>query len=449
MFQQKTKTRKTFGIFIAGIALTLLVSLSITPTALAGEFIEGQPDANLAAGQVVEDDLFIAGENVSVAGTVEGDLFAVGETIEISGNVSGNVIAAGQSILVSGSIDGALMVGGYQLVLQDGAEVSRNVYFGGFSLETESGSLVDRSIYAGGYQLIHQGEVGRDITAGLGALDVSGPVGGDLAVEVGEPSDSTFMPFTFMYPGAPEIRVLETGHTVDEGSVGGEVDINVVPVDTDIDTEIRIEPGYFIAQAIRRRIGEFIALMLVGLLAIWLAKGTLLKAVEEVKHNAGKDTLWGLLVYVLYIPVVFIVFLLFAFVCLVIGLLTLGTLAGEVISISSLVFFGGLTLFGLLTTLGTKIVIGYLVGRWVLEKLSSLSFVNYGHHAAALALGIFLYEVLRAIPVFGWLVMIVVAVIGMGAFFVLVKDALSKKPGTTVDALDLPESADVPEVPAE
>ena len=51
MFHQKNITRKTFGIFIAGIALVLLVSLSITPTALAGEFIEGQPDATLAAGQ--------------------------------------------------------------------------------------------------------------------------------------------------------------------------------------------------------------------------------------------------------------------------------------------------------------------------------------------------------------------------------------------------------------
>ena len=46
----------------------------------------------------------------------------------------------------------------------------------------------------------------------------------------------------------------------------------------------------------RRRTGEFLGLLLVGALALWLMKDRLLKAVAEVRSNAAVDGLWGLLI---------------------------------------------------------------------------------------------------------------------------------------------------------
>ena len=94
------------------------------------------------------------------------------------------------------------------------------------------------------------------------------------------------------------------------------------------------------------------------------------------------------------------------------------------ITISGFSFFGATALFGMLAGLATKVVIGYLVGRWLLDKASNLSYENYWHHVAALAVGVFLYEMLRAIPVAGFLIMLVVVVIGTGAFFVLIKGTM-------------------------
>jgi len=410
------------------IALTLLLALTITPAAHAGEYIEGQPDAVLEEGETVKDDLFIGGNDVLVAGTVEGDLFAGGTNVVISGDVYGNVFAAGNTVTVSGTIDGALMIAGYDLTLEDGASIGRNVYFGGFSFQTMGSSLVERSIYGGGYQMILGGSVARDITAGLGALKMTGPVGGDVNIEVGEPTTETDQMFNYWTNGMPYVKVLDPGYEVDESMVEGDLNIKVTPVETNVNVpEITIDPAYLALQSMRRRAGEFVALLLVGMLALWLMKGTLLKAVDEVKSNAGMDTVWGLVVYLLYIPVVFILFLLLVLLTIMVSILTLGSLTGEMITISGFSFFGFTALFGMLAGLATKVVVGYLVGRWLLSKTSKLSYESYWHHVGALALGVFLYEVFRAIPIAGFFMMLVVVVIGTGALFVLLKNALTKK----------------------
>jgi hypothetical protein len=428
MKTQKHNWKKASRLLMV-FAFTLLLAFTITPAAHAGEYIEGNPDAILEEDEVVGDDLFIGGNNVLVAGVVEGDLFAGGQNVIISGEVYGNVFAAGNAVTVSGQIDGALFIAGFALTLEDSAAIGRNVYVGGFSLDAQPESLIGRSVYGGAYQMLLNGTIERDVTAGLAALEVGGPVGGDLRVEVGEPDSNVNVYMPYWSPGMPSVTILNPGYTVDEALVEGEVDITVTPIDTTVEVDapkINIDPSFFIFQHLRRRAGEFIALMLVGALGLWLMKGTLMNAVAEVKKNAGMDTVWGLLVYILYVPVVMVLFFVLLMVTILISLLTLGNLTGELIAVSSLSFAGILTLFGILTGLATKIVIGYLVGRWLLDKMSKLSYESYWHHFAALALGVFLYEVLRAIPLFGFFVMLVVVVIGTGALLVLIKNRFQK-----------------------
>ncbi|MBN2045746.1 MAG: polymer-forming cytoskeletal protein [Anaerolineales bacterium] len=430
----KPTQNKITAVFLSALTLAVVMAISFTPAVHAGEFIEGGPDATVEEGEVIEDDLFIGGDDVLVAGVVKGDLFAAGQNVVISGEIYGNVYAAGQSVTISGMVEGSVMLGGYSLVLEDSAEIGRNVYFGGFSLEAEPESTIGRSLYGGGYQLVLAGEVVRDVTAGLGALQVTGPVGGDIKARVGEATDNSTYMFHYWSTDLPSVEILDTGANVDESQVAGEVDITITPVDTDLDeiepTDFQISPAYLALQHMRRRTGEFIALLLVGGLLLWLMKDMLMKAVAEVRQHAGVDTLWGLLVYFLVFPVFFTLFIFLVMLTIAISLLTFGSLTGEIMAVSSLVFFGSTTLFGLLTSVVTKIIVGYLVGRWLLEKLTKLSFDGYWHHFAALASGVFLYELLRAIPFLGGLVAAAVILIGTGALFVLIKNAVQKKSGS-------------------
>jgi hypothetical protein len=409
------------------LLLTVMFSLVVTTPAAAGTYVEGDPDATIEEGQVVADDLFIGGDDVLIAGVVEGDLFAAGENIVISGEVQGNVFAAGQTVTVSGEIDGALMLAGYELTLEDGADIGRNVYFGGFSLSASSESVIGRSIYGGGYQLILDGEVVRDVTAGLAALEINGPVGGDVTVDIGEPTDDSTPMFEYWMPGMPSVDLIDPGYQIDEDMVEGVVDVEVTPIDTDVEApDVEVNPAWLLAQWMRRRAGEFIALMLVGALIFWLGRDLFLKAHAEVQSNGGMDILWGLLVYFLYIPVLVLLFIVLLTLVLTLGFLTLGSLFGEMAALSTLTFFGVTTLFGIVTGLVAKVLVGYLVGRWLLSKMTKMSYESFWHHFAALALGVFLFEILVAIPVFGWFVKAVVVLIGTGAIFVLVRNALTK-----------------------
>ncbi len=432
-------TQKKFGvILITALSLALVLAGSFTPAAHAGEFIEGGPDATVEEGEVIEDDLFIGGQDVLVAGVVEGDLFAAGQDVVISGEVYGNVYAMGQTVTISGMVEGSVMLGGYSLVLEDGAEIGRNVYFGGFSLEAEPESAIGRSIYGGGYQLILAGEVVRDVTAGLGALQVTGPVGGDLNAEVGEATSDTDM-FNYWNIDMPPVEIIDSGADVDESQVAGTVDITITPVETNLDEydspHVTVDPAYFALQRLRHRAGEFVALLLVGALLLWLMKDLLMKAVSEVRQHAGVDSLWGLLIVFVAFPVFATLFLFLLMLVISISLLTLGSLTGQMISISTLIFMASTTFFGLVIWVVSKIVVAYLVGRWLLEKLTSLSFEGYWHHFAALASGVFLYEVLRAIPFLGGFVAAAAILVGTGAIFVLVKNALQKKSGATAEAV--------------
>ncbi|MEN8240718.1 MAG: hypothetical protein ABFS17_02260, partial [Chloroflexota bacterium] len=71
------KAFKAFSIF----TLLLILTLSFSSIAFAGIAIEGDPDYTIAEDRVIEDDVFLGGRNILVAGTIKGDLFVSGETV--------------------------------------------------------------------------------------------------------------------------------------------------------------------------------------------------------------------------------------------------------------------------------------------------------------------------------------------------------------------------------
>jgi cytoskeletal protein CcmA (bactofilin family) len=423
------KAAKAFGVF----ALMIVLVFSFSSVAFAGIEIEGDPDVTIEADRIIKDDVFVSGRDILVEGTIEGDLFASGETVTITGVVEGNVFAAAAAVYISGTIDGTTAVAAYTAYIQEGAVLTRNIYFGGFNLELEENSLVERSIYAGSYQVQIGGKVDRNVIAGSAAFVVDGHIAGDAYLEVGDPDSRIPTIHIDESYDQYEVDTLRPGLYVEEGSIGGDLDYRYSYMETDLDINFSFDEtvsdtfAFFFAQRFRRLGGEFVAILLLGALALYFAKDHIFNAVEEIKTNAVADTFWGLLVFLLYIPVVIV--LIFVLIALVIlgSMLTLGAFTGELLAIGGLVFAGLQTAFGLLVSYGTKIVFSYLIGRWILDKGSQLSFESFWNHFAALALGAFLFEVIRIVPVLGWLVMAIFTVIGIGAFFVLVRNRLTRK----------------------
>jgi cytoskeletal protein CcmA (bactofilin family) len=428
-FKRRTAV-KLFGL----LAIVLVFSLAFSAPVFAGTEIEGDPDVTIGADEVIDDDVFVGGRHVLVEGTINGDLFASGETVTITGTVEGNLIATGAVVTISGTVDGTALLGCYSAEIQPGAVITRSVYFGGFNLEIQPEAMVERSIYAGGYQVQIGGQVDRGVVAGVGAFAADGTIGGDVLLDVGDP-DSQFPDIQFGEPfDRYEVEMLAPGLYIEDDAIGGELDYRYSQMDVNVNTDIDVEQftddvvSFFVTDRLRHRTGEFVTLLLLGAALLYFGMGWLSKAVDEVKANSLRDTGVGLAIFVLFLPAILILGLALVAVVVLGSFLTFGTFTGTLMSLGWLSFSGLMAVFGLLVSYGTKIVLGYLVGRWILEKTSENGFENYWRHFAALALGVFIYEVLRAVPVFGWLLAVIVIVIGTGAIFFVLRDKFRKAP---------------------
>jgi cytoskeletal protein CcmA (bactofilin family) len=121
------------------LAGLLLVALFAVPTVRAFEG-RGGDVVIIAAGDVIEDDLYVAAGEFTLDGTVKGDLVVVGSTVTINGTVEGDLTAAGQSVIVNGSVEDDARIAGFALTVQ--GDVSDDVIAAGFSLEGREGSSV-------------------------------------------------------------------------------------------------------------------------------------------------------------------------------------------------------------------------------------------------------------------------------------------------------------------
>src|SRR4030065_1178885 len=80
------------------LLVTMLLTLSAVPV-LAFDARSGDT-VTIDSGEVVDDDLYLAGSNIIIDGTVNGDVFAVGQTVAINGKVNGAVTLAAQSVII-------------------------------------------------------------------------------------------------------------------------------------------------------------------------------------------------------------------------------------------------------------------------------------------------------------------------------------------------------------
>lgn len=427
---------KTWLILGSVLALALFAALGSYQTARAVEIIKGD---TIPAGETIDDDVLISGNNVVVDGTVNGDLFAFGSTVTINGMVKGSLFAVGQTIVVNGSVDGSLYAGSSSMSLGEAASIGRNLFYGGFSLTNSSGSKVGRDFLMGGYQAILSGEVGRDLRAGLGALELNGKVGRDVEVAISESGRGfTGAPPMFLPPGAPSminpgIRVgkgaeiggvlkytspNEQQNTIAVAPVGGVVYQTPQPSQAPQQPP-RVSPALSLGRWILARLRDFVTLLVLGGLAVWLIPAILGRWAERVQATPLPAAGWGLVAIILGYAGAALVALMIISLGIFLGVITLGGLARSVFGIGfsslGLVF----TIFTLFVSYGSKLVVSYLAGKLILARLAPQSAEQ---RFLPLLVGVVVYVLLRSIPFLGWLIGLLVTLLGLGAIWLVFRD---------------------------
>src|SRR5918997_4326913 len=419
---------KAFGVvsrrvllFLIGLLVVLAVLLLVSPV-WAVESRSGN-EVVIGPNEVIEDDLYVTANEVVVEGTVEGDLIAFGNSIAVDGTVEGDLISAGQSVEIGGTVEDDARIAGQTLVLGEGGEVEDDLIAAGFSLENVPDSAVGGTLLYAGYQALLQGIVSEDVNAAANGLELGGEVGANVDAEVdGEDGG----PPSFLFALQADVPAIESGLTLtDSAVVGGNLTY-------ESGTEARIDPQaqiegevigeerpaeaeedtYTFADAVFDNLRSFVALLLVGLILIWIAPNWVRRRASTVLDRPLASLGWGVLGLVAFLALGVAILLATIVLAVILGLLTLGGLVALIVVLGLLAEVVLILAFWISTNFLAQIIVSFLAGLLLVEAVSP---GRGSGRVLPLVVGLILYVILRAVPVLGPLVGLAVVLLGLGA----------------------------------
>lgn len=421
---------------VVGAAILAFCFL-LAPTALA---FEGRAGDTIVVGpdEIIADDLYATGNSIRVEGRIEGDLIAVAQTVIVNGQVDGDMLAAGQTVTVGGTIADDVRITGATLSLDDDADVGDDVVAAGYSFDAAPGSSIAGTFLYGGNQARLAGEVAGDVEVGAAGVEISGHVGGDVNADVGTPDDiSPISPFAFM-PGASPAPAIAGGLTVsDSAEIDGSLAYTssrqfsipsgavagALQFQDRIAEEQAAQQRSRILQGVLRHLRRGIALLLVGLLLLWIAPSWTGRAAAQLRVKPLPSVGWGLVAFASFLAAILVAILVGAALSVSFGFINLGNLALASAFLGAFTVFALALIFGLAAAFLTKVLVSYWGGRLILAQ--------FGAEPAerafwSLLLGITLLVPLLAIPVLGGVLNLIAVTAGLGALWLLVREQLPR-----------------------
>lgn len=372
--------------------------------------------------EVIDDDLYVAANEVIVDGTINGDLVAVGNRVEVNGTVRDDVIAAGQSVKIGGRVGHTARIAGQALLLSQDARVDHDLVAAGFSLQDEPNSRVGGSLAYAGSQALLEGTVDEDLNGAMNGLELRGSVGRNMDVHVDGGSASTsFLPASQVQTPtvAPGLTMAETAQVGGNLNYESSSEAQIIPgaqIGGDIVRTERPpeeEPTRTALDVILDILRNLIALLLVGLLVMLVAPNWTRRQAHTVADRPLASLGWGALGFIVFVALEIVILLVTILLAVIFGLLTLGSLVLLIIGLGVLVELGLGLAFWILTGFLAQIVVSFLVGIILVEAVRAGR--GRGQRVLPLAIGLILYVILRAIPVLGFIVGLVVVLLGFGA----------------------------------
>ena len=423
------------------IYLLLFVTLLFPSSALARE---AEVEDTVGQGETLDQSLVMYGREVVMDGGINGDLLAVGNRVTINGDINGSLVVIGQNVNLNGTITGSSYIGALNMIMGPEANAARDLYFIGASLETQDGSSIDRDLHAVSLEADLSGTVGQEVDTLVGPVHLI-QILYDYMLDQGWLSQPLKFDFPWFQRGFERQAIpgLAFGlptfqnfmfHTANSASYSEFRDQSSKQAGT-IDVE-RLKQW---AVPLLRHL---VALLILGLLVLWLLPAQLSFAGEQVRKNPWRSLLTGLLVFVIgwfAALLALLIILALAIFFYWASLPNLGFLTGT-IGLSTLGI--ALSIFWLDIVFFSKIVVAFLCGSLFFKRFLP----KYAHRRIwPFLAGVIVYALLASIPYLGWLVAVIVTFLGLGAIWKL--SSMRKQPEAQV-AEDSPVEEDMPEASA-
>ena len=127
---------------------------------------------------VINEDVYAAGESVTVDANVTGDVLAAGGEVTVAGQVSADVMAAGGQVEVRANVGDDVRAFGGQLEIS--ADIGDHLIAAGGKVIVESDTRVGGRTWLAGGEITVDGRLGHGLLAAGGNISVSGQIEGDV-----------------------------------------------------------------------------------------------------------------------------------------------------------------------------------------------------------------------------------------------------------------------------
>ena len=208
---------------VRALLLAVLATLVIAGPVAAGDF---RSDTTVTVGpdETIDDDLYVGGGTVSIAGTVNGDATIGAGTVTMTGTVNGSLNVGGGTVDVLGDVTGAVRVSGGTVRIV--GSVGRDLVIFGGTATVEDGAEIDGDIAGATGSLRMAGTLHGNLVAGTGTMALAGTIDGDVEVGVGDlvVESSAVIGGDVTYTSTDDARIAEGAQ------IGGDIERREPPV---------------------------------------------------------------------------------------------------------------------------------------------------------------------------------------------------------------------------
>jgi cytoskeletal protein CcmA (bactofilin family) len=379
-YRERRRVKMRRGLLAIIFGASVLITFS---TASAFDVRTGD-NLVVSEGEVVYEDLFIAGDTVTIDGSVEGDLYAAARTVIIRGSIRDSATVFASTITVTGSIGHGMHAAAGELTI-DGS-VKGDVVVAGRTVSLGGDAMIVGDVIAAGQKINVSSPIEGYILGAGRNVSINERVRGDAAFAVGTLTlqENARVGGNLYYVSENEAIIFP----------GAEIAGRVMHHVPELREKLKGVFPFVIIAGVLGKILSFVMMVVVGLAFVFIAPKWLFRLSETVKRHPGPCAGWGALV--LFITPLGIV----------VSFLT-------VVGISLAVI---VALAYLMALYLSQVVTALLIGRLVLGMKEETA--KQGRLFGAFVLGLFLIRLVRFIPGIGIFVWAAVALFGLGAFIV-------------------------------
>ncbi len=434
--------RRLFIVLALLLVMGNLRAASADP--LARDIIQGD-QCTIPVDEHLKGNVFVLCRTLVVSGVIDGSLFGGASDIQIDGTVLGSLYLVGAQLNVSGEIGGDVHFAGGVIDLQPSAQLSDpRADLITASLNTVIDNVtVPGSVTTVGYQLLVNGRVGREVSFWGSALMIDSIVAGDVTATVGDPSSTGVTELRTLFDFLPvDVALVDPGLRIGEngmvdgtlrysGPVEGEIAVDLpnppefTPVIAQTDFNLSTQTSLidrlhdYAAGAVR----EFVSLLLVGVIGLLLMPRTLQTPIYSLRVRPLPSLGVGLLTFIISFPIFLIVVLLSVALMLVLSLFQLNDLAligGLIVNVLNV---GGAGLFFFTAIFISRVIVAIALGRLIVRLLLGDRPERYMTYVSLL-IGVVLVALGASLPYVGWVFNALAAFLGLGAILLLVQREL-------------------------